>query len=380
MEESLSNSSNFRNSLNEVLNDLDVITQENLQAIDDARNYTKEVEELLKSSNEFSNLSSDEINQKLENILEDVITDPENSNLLQDFIQQQNLQQDILQQQASENTEQQDILQQEQQVLGDITIAEEQDDIQVIENIQKVEEELTNLKSIMNELTATFDDTVRNVIEKERIEKNRSDSSSTINMDDLDTESESDGDVEIPAPKNKLFDIMSSLKIDNMDDMFGNMKNLLSSSEKNISNDEVQEKMKEIMNSLNFDEMFKMMGKMNINDDTDDLTSFLIDDKEKDNNTNDNRECELNEKNENYTDSIKNMFNMFNLFDKNKQNDTEIITDSDIDYDENNDEENTENTENTEKDKFTECIEQNKKMFENMFEMMSSLGLHKKNN
>ena len=166
MENYESNTLNFTDSLKSVLNELEEIVQENQQIVEEVQNYKKEMEMLVSNSdNEFLNLTSKEIDDKLDNILNEVI--------------------------AGEN----DVREETKKINND-----EQEKIKILYSLTSgLNDTITNVmniipKDIIN--SNTIDEPYTLEINK----GNEESDTSTINPDDLDTESGSDLDSDLEEP------------------------------------------------------------------------------------------------------------------------------------------------------------------------------------
>lgn len=418
MENSFENNS-FSESLKSVLNDLDEITVENKQVIKDLQNYNKELKTLVNNSNEFANLTPEEIDKKLEDMLNEVLSKEQNND-------------------TNDNL----------QVVSENNTVQESNPIEYYDSVEHLEEQL----KILEQMNTQLYNSVNNIIIPNKITNNNIESdNSTIDPADLDTESESDGDLEeVDESKIKqevnissdLFKMMESQMSNlNINDLFANIKEMpnLDDPEKLKTIEERMKVMTEQLKGFNFENMFQMMGQMESihvkenTEETEDLSSFLIEEEntqnqesndlksetesyyETDNENEENNKNEVNKETGpfnifNNLGPFNKIFNMFGLFGNSKgvtgttgptgfilensekideniiskslssQNVEQVINDKDgIKENSESDksiDEITENKVNVDL-KFNDFLNQNKKMFEDINRMMQTLGLDK---
>jgi hypothetical protein len=450
MESSILNTTNFNDSFKNALDDLTDITNENNQVVDDVKKYRNEMENLINSStNEFANLNPDEINEKLDNILNDVLI--ENQVVIE----------------INPNESQTEIVQDNSESKNGS--GEELEEHFTKEDMDEKINELTQMNNQLNESLNNF----MNILNTNK--ENDNSDNSTINPDDLETESESENDLEeeyepskiknsksenqVSSIPDDLFKLMETQMANlNINDMFANLQNMPNMQNMpnikdmaNLQNFDNPEKLKmmedrmkvmsEQLKGFNFENMFQMMGQLNPEvmenkkDETEDLSSFLVDDNDDNEDNEDNedknketyKELEENSETDSYyeTDNEDNttenktpnimsnlgvfskIFSMFGLsttVGKNVDDNENIISkslsnnkedkedkdenksDSDIDYDENRDnsefDRDTTKTDDLEdktkiNTQLNEYLNQNRQMFDDVAKMMSGLRLQK---
>jgi hypothetical protein len=330
----MENSSNYelvenKNSILQVLSDINELTTENDNVINDVHKYTQELDTMIsQGKNEFENLTQSEINDKLDNILDQVLNDPNNTQLLEQYsnsgLDLTNI--EIDNGDNGDNGNNKDN-------------ADNKDNEDNANNLPDIQNQI----QMLNQLTSGLNDTIMSlfnmnpdapvpnnsngvVVETEPNANTDTDMNadsdsdgSTINPNDLETESESESDLdEYESGKVKsessnggfdptnLFKSIPGLNIENMINDLQNMGNLPAMGKmfgsqmpamSELSSPENMEKMKsqlgnmsEIFKQVDFGSMFKMMEQMNNfktgtgsieddsnNDDPDDLASFVID-------------------------------------------------------------------------------------------------------
>ncbi len=471
--ELVENKNQILNPIDIVLSEIDDLITENLEIVNGIHDYKNILDNIISSShNEFANLSQLEIDNKLENILDEVLAT--NETVTNETV-------------SDEST------------INKIAVDNQQF------NVENTQTDNKDKIKILNELSTGLNDTFMNILNmmpkdlmsnnnKSGLNNDDSDCS-TINPDDLDTESESESDlneIETSKSKNNIFDpsmLFKSMENLNINDMFSNLPNMSNFPDianfpdmgnlpdmANFPDMANLEKMNpqlgnisEMFKQVNFNDIFKMMGEMNnvktnldsnlnesidnsIVDEDDELSSFIIndttnnsssdtesydktdDEEDNDENEDSDNDEEDNDNDKDEEDSDKDeksggMFsnlnlmnkllnkkaglnfdmsiltNMFNLFGTNKPKENIISksessgednlenfikndncqTDSDVDYDErreNNSDSDSDSDSNSDSNsnsvsnpELSTCLDENKKMIDNISLMMNKLGM-----
>ena len=380
--------------VSKALSELNVLMNENKDAIDDINNYKEELNsKIFTNKNEFEKLSETEISKKLDNILDEIILDEiinDSSNV--NFSQNEN----SINLSKSNNNSNSETTEETKPNSGNVS------DNELEDNFENVKDRLELLNNLTNSLNDKFLNLI-NILPTEMIpadilsveqniqnfdnESNKDSDESTINPDDLETESESESDLEEEVDNSKVKKNVGNINFDLFSKLAGGLEmNDFEKKLKNLGEMPDMSKMSQILENFDFSSfigVFENLNKTNSQEPVDELNSFIIeetqneksqqtdseeessvetddeesDDKEKDDINSDNNEgifqnfiSKLTNNKGGINFDFSNLSSMFGLFGSEKNNfkdfveklpkknnaNTDTDTDSDIDYDERN--------------------------------------------
>jgi hypothetical protein len=347
MESILQKTDNKEITISSLLNEITNLTEENNVIIKDIHEYKKELNELIANqNNEFINLSQTEIDEKLNNILEQVLNEEEtdismieqkDENIVENINQKENINNVDETDNNSESTIDKDDL-------------DYNSDNSVINNNENKVENTNDTINFMN--ISLFSEVIKNM------DKNKS--SEKIDISNMKDE------------LNKMKSLFSNLRMDDFADMIDKMTNL-----DNFNKNETEDLESFILDNDNKNSDAKLSDAESY-DITDDESSEIESSENEDNTKDTNVENLQN----NIFGNFGNLFNLEFLTNKlglkqnlNNKQVEEDLNDFVDDQDENEECEKVECITNDNK-KLDECLNQNTKIFDELTNMMKGLGLN----
>ena len=266
-----------KDSINNILLELDQLMNENNEVLEDIKNYKKNLDAIISGTdNEFLNLSELEISRKLDNILDDVLQEHNTLNNLNNSTDSNIIDSNkiITNQQLSGNENNVIDIQKinietltNESAINDHSSNEEINQINMFDELNSLNDTFLNL---LNTDINNFTSNNKNIDQTNKCnDTNNNSDCSTIDANDLETESEAESDLdEYDSSKiknkddcnNKSFDMgtlfksMNGLNMDNFnfEDIFTQMTNMsdFSSTVSDFSNEENLKKMQSELNNV----------------------------------------------------------------------------------------------------------------------------------
>ncbi len=359
MESILQKADNKEITISSLLNEITNLTEENNFIINDIHEYKKELNELLANqNNEFINLSQTQIDEKLNNILEEVLNEEE-TNISMIEQKEENIMENVNQKENTNNAEGMDNNSESTIDKNDLDYHSDNSEINNNEN------ELENTNDTINFMNISlFSEVIKNM------DKNKS--SEKIDITNMKDE------------LNKMKSLFSNLRMDGFADMIDKMTNL-----DNFNKNETEDLESFILDNDNKNSDAKLSDAESYDitdDESSEIESSEIESSEIESSENEENTKDTNMENlqNNIFSNFSNLFNLEFLTNKlglkqnlnNKQVEEDLNDFVDDDEHENEQECEKVNTISNDNKKLDECLNQNTKIFDELTNMMKGLGLN----